>query len=79
MRKECERRSLYKVRIVDRVNDLGAMAWAVAPELFCEGWYYWLRNNRKKLRKFVEKEHVLWYLRNGGVYAFCCGGTEVWI
>ena len=26
MRKECER---------SRVNDLGAMAWAVAPELFC--------------------------------------------
>lgn len=37
MRKECERRSLYKVRIVDRVNGLGAMARAVAPKLFCEG------------------------------------------
>lgn len=34
MRKECERRSSYKVGIVDRVNNLGAMAWAVAPELF---------------------------------------------
>ena len=22
--------------MVDRVNDLGAMAWAVAPELLCE-------------------------------------------
>lgn len=37
MRKECERRSSYKVGIVDRVNDLGAMVWAVAPKLFCEG------------------------------------------
>ena len=36
MRKECERRSSNEVGIVDRVNDLGAMAWAVAPELFCE-------------------------------------------
>ena len=53
MRKECERRSSYKVGIVDRVNDLGAMAWAVAPELcygesFCLG--IWIRN--KKLEKF---------------------------
>ena len=29
------RRSSSKVGIVDRVNGLGAMAWAVAPELFC--------------------------------------------
>ena len=35
MRKECGRRSSSEVGIVDRVNDLGAMAWAVAPELFC--------------------------------------------
>lgn len=27
-----------------------------------------LRNNRKKLRKFIEKEHMLWYPRRGGVY-----------
>ena len=27
-----------------------------------------MRNNRKKLRKFIEKERVLWYLRRGGVY-----------
>ena len=39
MRKECERRSSSEVGIVDRVNGLGAMAWAVAPELFCEGFY----------------------------------------
>lgn len=37
MRKECVRRSLSEAGIVDRVNDLGAMAWAVAPELFCGG------------------------------------------
>ena len=36
MRKECERRRSSEIGIVDRVNDLGAMAWAVAPELFCE-------------------------------------------
>lgn len=36
MRKECVRRSSSEIGIVDRVNDLGAMAWAVAPELFCE-------------------------------------------
>ena len=34
MRKECERRCPNEVGIVDRVNDLGARAWAVAPELF---------------------------------------------
>lgn len=27
-----------------------------------------MRNNRKKLRKFIEKERVLWYPRRGGVY-----------
>ena len=27
-----------------------------------------MRNDRKKLRKFIEKERVLWYLRRGGVY-----------
>ena len=37
MRKECERRRSSEVGIVDRVNGLGARAWAVAPELFCEG------------------------------------------
>lgn len=37
MRKECERRSSSEVGIVDSFNDLGAMAWVVAPELFCEG------------------------------------------
>jgi len=37
MRKECEKRSLSEVGIVDRVNDLGVMVRAVAPELFCEG------------------------------------------
>ena len=36
MRKECEVRSSSKVGIADRVNNLGAMAWDVAPELFCE-------------------------------------------
>ena len=29
------RRSSSEIGIVDRVNDLGAMAWAVAPELNC--------------------------------------------
>ena len=37
MRKECVRRRSSKVGIADRVNNLGAMAWDVAPELFCEG------------------------------------------
>lgn len=37
MRNECERRSSSEVGIVDSVNDLGVMAWVVAPELFCEG------------------------------------------
>lgn len=37
MRKECVRRSLSKVGIADRVNNLGAMACAVAPKLLCEG------------------------------------------
>lgn len=37
MRKECERRSSNEIGIVDKVNDLGAMAWVVAPELFCKG------------------------------------------
>lgn len=27
-----------------------------------------MRNNRKKLRKFIGKEHVLWYPRRGRVY-----------
>ena len=27
-----------------------------------------MRNDRKKLRKFIEIERVLWYLRRGGVY-----------
>ena len=27
-----------------------------------------MRNNRKKLRKLIEKEHMLWYPRRGGVY-----------
>lgn len=40
MRKECERRSSSEVGIVDKVNDVGAMAWAVAPKLFYEGWLY---------------------------------------
>ncbi len=40
MRKECGRRSSSEVGIVDRVNDLGAMAWAVAPELLCEGFNF---------------------------------------
>lgn len=31
------RRSSGKVGIADRVNNLGAMVWDVAPELFCEG------------------------------------------
>ena len=33
MRKECVRRSSSKVGIVDRVNNLGAMAWDIAPKL----------------------------------------------
>ena len=37
MRKGCKVRSSSKVGIADRVNNLGAMAWDVAPELFCEG------------------------------------------
>ena len=37
MRKECVRRSSSKVGIADRVNNLGAMAWDVSLELFCEG------------------------------------------
>lgn len=37
MRKECERRSSSEVGIVDRVNGLGARAWAIALKLFCEG------------------------------------------
>ena len=35
MRKECERRRSSKIGIGDRFNDLGAMAYAVAPEWFC--------------------------------------------
>ena len=35
MRKRCERRRSNKVGIVDEVNDLGATADAVAPELLC--------------------------------------------
>lgn len=37
MGKECERRSSSEVGIVDKGNNLGAVAWAVAPKLFCEG------------------------------------------
>ena len=37
MRKGCERRRSSIIGIADRVNNLGAMAWDVAPELFCEG------------------------------------------
>ena len=37
MRKECVRKRSSKVGIADRVNNLGAMAWDVAPELFCKG------------------------------------------
>ena len=60
MRKECGRRSSSEVGIVDRVNDLGAMAWAVAPELcygesFCLG--IWIRN--KNLKNLVEDKKVL--------------------
>ncbi len=33
MRRECERRRLSEIEIADRINDLGAMADAVAPEL----------------------------------------------
>lgn len=51
--------------MVDKIKNLGAMAQAVALELFCGsvlGAVDW-RNNRKKLREFVEKEHMLWYSR----------------
>ena len=34
MRKGCKRRRSSEIGIDNRVNDLGAMAWAVAPELF---------------------------------------------
>ena len=34
MRRECERRRLSEIEIADRINDLGAMALAVASELF---------------------------------------------
>lgn len=48
MRKECKRRRSSKIGVDDRVNDLDAMVWAVAPELFrgerCLG--MWIRNNR---------------------------------
>ena len=37
MRKECVRRSLSEAGLVDRVNDLGAMAWTLAPELLFKG------------------------------------------
>lgn len=59
---------------VDEVNNLGAMADAVAPELLYCGtgtkmlrYCRRLRCNRKKLREFVEKEHMLWYAKKGGV------------
>lgn len=49
-------------------NGLGAMAEAVAPELFYVKFMLCgLRYNRKKLREFIEKEHMLWYDRRGGV------------
>ncbi len=35
MSKECGRRSSSEVGIVGKGNNLGARAWAVAPELFC--------------------------------------------
>lgn len=37
MRKECERRSSNELEIADRINALGAVAWTVAPKLFCKG------------------------------------------
>lgn len=40
VKQQCEKRSSYKVGIVDRVNDLCAMAWAVASKLFCEGFNF---------------------------------------
>ena len=40
MRKECEIRSSSEVGIVGKGNNLGAMAWAVAPKLFCEGFNF---------------------------------------
>lgn len=50
-------------------NGLGAMAEAVAPKLFYVKFMLCgLRYNRKKLREFIVKEHMLWYDRRGGVY-----------
>ena len=37
MRKGCKRRRSSEIGIADRVNDLGAMVDAIAPELFQEG------------------------------------------
>ena len=37
MRKGCERIRSSEIGIVDKVKNLGVMAWDVAPELFCEG------------------------------------------
>ena len=54
MRKGCE------IGIADRVNDLGAMVDAIVPVLWNScSWCHCLRNNRKNMRKFVEKECVL--------------------
>lgn len=33
MRLACERRRVSEIGIADSCNDLGAMAWAIAPEL----------------------------------------------
>ena len=33
MRLACERRRASEIGIADSCNDLGAMAWAIAPEL----------------------------------------------
>ena len=37
MRKGCERRRSNEIGITDSCNDLGAMAWTVAPELLFKG------------------------------------------
>lgn len=36
------------------------------PRLQC--WYCQSRDNRKKMRRFIEKEHMLWYSRRDKVY-----------
>ena len=75
MRKGCERIRSSEIEIVDKVKNLGAIVDAIALELFC-GKIRWnsyflicyLRNNRKKMRKYIEKGYMLCYSRRGRAY-----------